>query len=138
MKTPITHTVCGGQLGWYEKTSYQAIPRSADFERMDGTHPDPGTLFEETCPACNEIVYGFKDVDGFDTTTTPIVPAYIAGLDGLDYEPARKEPGTVGTLRFWQLFRVISWGIFKREKFYHFGRLCVKMDAADAYRRVVE
>lgn len=57
-RVPVMHRKCGGQVGWYLGDN----PRPGDafasnrFIRIDGTHPQYGSNFNEKCPSCGEKV----------------------------------------------------------------------------------
>jgi len=62
--TPIIHRKCGTQIGWYmyDAPHGDGSLRSAEFQRMDGTHPEYGAYFREWCPHCESHIRGAGEI----------------------------------------------------------------------------
>ncbi|MCK5606923.1 hypothetical protein KAR91_33785 [Candidatus Pacearchaeota archaeon] len=58
----ITHKKCGGLVGWYHGGNKIGRIVAHEFERLDGTFPDPYYLFDEECLTCNQKVAGQGDL----------------------------------------------------------------------------
>jgi len=63
-RIPVIHKACGGQAGWYLRDGVRPghIMLSADYERMDGSHPVPKEAFREVCPHCGNKILGALDL----------------------------------------------------------------------------
>jgi len=68
MRTEIRHRGdCGGLIGYFlgpkPITGGAELFKTADFERIDGTHPIDGEIFSEFCPVCKKQLNGTLDME---------------------------------------------------------------------------
>lgn len=64
MRTPIRHLSCGEIMGWYllDKPREPDAFLSSDFERLDGSKPGGGDVFDEQFPHCGEQIVSTRDM----------------------------------------------------------------------------
>lgn len=61
MKSSVVHFKCGKTIAYLLNGATLSNMGSADFERLDGTHPRYGDVFRERCPYCNTKILTPRD-----------------------------------------------------------------------------